>query len=308
MFAQAEARKEKKRAAAAAAAAAAAQLPTDPNATAAAALAAAAAGQGGILAARLAGNPLFDSTLQEMLLRAQGGGAAGTPPAVSAGMPMPQIPPPMKKPRKSMEPQKQNPLTAPGAFLPPGFPAGLPLGAAGLPPLPLPPTLTAAASPTTPAKKSKKNTGNNNTNGGTPGAPNSQGAPPINNNYDSGDDGVLKIDEDGAGSAAGNSGAGAEDGGDGKENIDTEGAGAGAKNNLPPGSGGGSGNEDDELHQEVDLNNSANGVSTEEEDEEEPIAPQGSTLFCFSLSNYNTYFLQLQRVWPMKTCSTMASW
>ena len=175
LFGQAEARKEKKRAAAAAAAAAAAQLPTDPNATAAAALAAAAAGQGGILAARLAGNPLFDSTLQEMLLRAQGGGAgAGTPPAVSAGMPMPQIPPPMKKPRKSMEPQKQNPLGAPGAFLPPGFPAALPLGAAGLPPLPLPPTLTAAASPTTPAKKSKKNTGNNNTNGGTPGAPNSQ--------------------------------------------------------------------------------------------------------------------------------------
>ena len=199
----------------------------DANAQAAAALAAAAAaGQGGILAARLAsGNPLFDF---DLLRAAAAQSAAG-------GMPVPQIAPPMKKPRKSLDPQKQTPQGFPQ--LPPGFP-----GVAGMPPLPLtvpiPPPPLAGVQVTPKKTKKSQNSSSSNAGSATPGAVN-----PTNNNYDSGDDGVLKIDED-VGESAGVD----------KENK----VGSPAKNN-------GNTNDDDDI---VDLETSANGVSTEEEDEE----------------------------------------
>ena len=223
----------------------------DANAQAAAALAAAAAaGQGGILAARLAsGNPLFDF---DLLRAAAAQSAAG-------GMPVPQIAPPMKKPRKSLDPQKQTPQGFPQ--LPPGFP-----GVAGMPPLPLtvpiPPPPLAGVQVTPKKTKKSQNSSSSNAGSATPGAVN-----PTNNNYDSGDDGVLKIDED-VGESAGVD----------KENK----VGSPAKNN-------GNTNDDDDI---VDLETSANGVSTEEEDEEEPMAgpdsippgPTGRNIFLLILN------------------------
>ena len=162
------------------------------QANAAAALAAAGS-PGGILAARLASGSMFDFP-PEILLRHPG-----------MTLPLPQIPPPMKKPRKSSEPKQNNNAHFPSL---PGF--------GPIPNL----HMTLPATSSKPKKKS------------TSSAPN-------NNNYDSGDDNVLKIDEDA----------------DGKENRSQE---------RSP-----TKNVDDDIA-ELDV---SNGVSTEEEDEEEPSMP-----------------------------------
>ena len=215
--------------------------------------------------------------MQEMILRGAAQQAsnngAGHPGALG-GLPIPQIPPPMKKPRKSADPQKQGAINSPAALplgvFPQGFPTSMAMG--------LPPGLPITLPPQPAAKKAKKANNNGNT---TQPPPTSAANPtPINNNYDSGDDGVLKIDEDGASNAGAD--IGQTDNNTDKENIRNS-ASAGAPGSSVPGSGSGSptknshagapsGGQIDNDDDIVDLENSANGVSTEEEDEEEPMA------------------------------------
>ena len=189
-------------------------------------------GPGGILAARLASQPLLNIT-PEMLLGATSlANSTGSQPPLQ----IPQPPPPMKKSRKSTEPKT---TSAGQSTFPLTFPAGL-----GIPPQPLPLHFLPNVSTATGNKASRKKD-----KGGVSAQSSLLSSTPANNNnYESeGDEGVLKIDEEADA---------------GKENRV-------GRISVPSPASNKHAIVDDDI---VDLEES-NGISTEDDEEEEPSMP-----------------------------------
>ena len=189
---------------------------------------------GGILAQRLASQPLLNITPEMLLARTSLANVSSHSP-----LQIPHPPPPMKKSRKSTEPkttmanQHPFPLT---------FPTGL-----GIPPQPLPlnflPNMIQPPNSKSSRKKDK---------GGSSGQASVLTSTPVNNNnYESeGDEGVLKIDEEADA---------------GKENrVGSISAASPASNKHAI--------VDDDIGI-VDLEDQSNGISTEDDEEEEPSMP-----------------------------------
>jgi len=184
---------------------------------------------GGILAQRLASQPLLNITPEMLLARTSLANVTSSP------LQIPQPPPPMKKSRKSAaEPKTTNANQ-------PTFPLSFP--GLGIPPQPLPLNfLPNMIQPTENSKSSRKKNKNATSNQ----ASIVPSTPVNNNNYESeGDEGVLKIDEEAD---------------VGKENRI---AASPASNKQAM--------ADDDI---VDLEES-NGISTEDDEEEEPISVPG---------------------------------
>lgn len=186
---------------------------------------------GGILAQRLASQPLLNITPEMLLARTS---LANIPSQNPLQIPHP--PPPMKKSRKSAEPKSTNANN-------PAFPLNFPL--TGIPPQPLPlnflPNMIQTPSNKSSRKKDK---------GASSGHGSAVTSTPVNNNnYESeGDEGVLKIDEEADA---------------GKENrVGSISAASPASNKHAM--------IDDDI---VDLEGESNGISTEDDEEEEPSMP-----------------------------------
>ena len=184
---------------------------------------------GGILAQRLASQPLLNITPEMLLARTSLANVTSSP------LQIPQPPPPMKKSRKSnAEPKTTNANQ-------PTFPLSFP--GLGIPPQPLP--LNFLPNMIQPSENKSSRKKNKNASGQASVVPTT---PVNNNNYESeGDEGVLKIDEEAD---------------VGKENrVGSISASSPASNKQAM--------ADDDI---VDLEGE-NGISTEDDDEEEPSMP-----------------------------------
>ena len=182
---------------------------------------------GGILAQRLASQPLLNITPEMLLARTSLANVTSSP------LQIPQPPPPMKKSRKSAaEPKTTNANQ-------PTFPLSFP--GLGIPPQPLPLNFLPNMIQPSENKSSRKKKN-------ASSASNVPTTPVNNNNYESeGDEGVLKIDEEAD---------------VGKENrVGSISAASPASNKQAM--------ADDDI---VDLDGE-NGISTEDDEEEEPSMP-----------------------------------